>query len=157
MRNGSGPVRSGPWRTIAGAAAVAGTLDLLSAFMVSGTRGATTDRVLQSVASGLLGKAAFSGGTRAAALGFAAHYGIMLAFAAFYILASRNWPLLRRRPLQVGAVYGLGTFFVMNYGVVPASAAAHWPNWDAVTLVHALIVHVVFVGMTIAWFARSER
>ena len=157
MRNGSGSARGGQWRTIVGAAAVAGTLDLLSAFLVFGTRGATTDRVLQSVASGVLGKAAFAGGTRAASLGFAAHYLIMLAFAATYILASRNLPLLRRRPVPAGAVYGLGIFFVMNYGVVPASAAGRWPHWDAVTLAHALVAHVVLVGMTIAWFARSER
>ena len=145
-------------QAILGAAAVAGTLDLASIFALLAPRGIGPERILQSVASGWLGKSgAAARGAEAAAIGFASHYGIMLVFAAFYILTADLWSLPRRRPWLAGALYGLGTFFVMNYIVVPYSAAARWPHWDPVMLAHALVVHVVFVGLVIAWYARGVR
>ncbi len=85
-------------QAIVGAAAVAGTLDLASIFALLAPRGIGPERILQSVASGWLGKAgAAAGGAEAAAIGFASHYGIMLVFAAFYLLVSPRWPFARRR------------------------------------------------------------
>ena len=144
-------------QTIVGAAAVGGTLDLASIFALLAPRGIGVERILQSVASGILGKSAFAGGDWAATIGFAAHYAIMLVFAAVYIFASRYWPSLWRNVIASGTVYGLLTFVLMNYIVVPLSAAARWPDWTALTLAHALSVHVVFVGWIIGWFARGER
>ncbi len=148
---------NGGARAIIGGAAVAGTLDLASIFALLASKGVGPERILQSVASGLLGKAAFTGGAQAAAIGFAAHYAIMLVFALAWALLAGRWAPARRKPYAAGALYGLGTFFVMNYVVVPYSAAARWPHWTPVMLAHALMVHVVFVGLVLAWFGRAAR
>jgi hypothetical protein len=47
---------------------IAGTLDLTSAFIVTGLRGGSHARMLQGIASGLLGADSFTGGAATAAL-----------------------------------------------------------------------------------------
>jgi hypothetical protein len=145
------------WRAATGGAALAGTLDLASIFVLLAPRGIGAERILQSVASGLFGPAAFTGGAVTAAWGFAAHYAIMLIFAAGFLFATRRIALVRARPYAMGALYGLGSFFVMNYLVVPLSAAARWPHWTPLMLGHALVVHIVFVGLVLAWFTEPVR
>ena len=107
-----------------GAALLAGILDILNAIvfwrLYSGTSATT---ILQSIAAGILGKAAFAGGAGSAALGLGLHLAIMCAMAAVYWLACRRWPWLIRNPLQAGVAYGLLTWAAMNYVVVPLSRA----------------------------------
>lgn len=80
---------------IAAATLLAGTLDILDAFTFWGvTKAVPPERILQSIASGLLGKAAFQDGTGAAALGLLLHYFIMSVMAALYVLAARRLPVL---------------------------------------------------------------
>ncbi|HEV7365844.1 MAG TPA: hypothetical protein VGN76_08355 [Gemmatimonadales bacterium] len=43
--------------------------------------------------------------------------------SAAYYLVARGWPLLWQRPIFCGAGYGLLLCAVMNYVVVPLSAA----------------------------------
>ena len=56
--------------------------------------GISPTRVLQSVASGWLGKQAFNDGMPAAVLGLLSHYGILFVAAALYLAAGRRFPLL---------------------------------------------------------------
>ena len=63
--------------------------------------------ILQSVAGGILGKAAFAGGAGSAVLGLVLHLTIMCAMAAIYWLACRRWPRMIEKPLQAGVAYGL--------------------------------------------------
>src|SRR5215210_4129557 len=76
---------------------LAGLGDITFAFVVSGLRGVGPVRVLQSVAGGLLGDAAKTGGTGSAALGAVLHFLIAFIWAAVYWLASRRLPVLVRR------------------------------------------------------------
>lgn len=140
---------------IAAATLLAGTLDILDAFTFWGvTKAVPPERILQSIASGLLGKAAFQGGTGAAALGLLLHYFIMSVMAALYVLAARRLPVLVRRPLLMGLAYGAATYVVMNYVVLPLSAvgpasAFAWPRF-----INNLGAHLVLVGIPIALVAR---
>jgi hypothetical protein len=59
---------------------IAGTLDILAAFIQSGLRGVTPMRVLQAIASGLLGADSFQGGFATAALGLARKNGPSISF-----------------------------------------------------------------------------
>ena len=69
---------------------IAGTLDISYACIFSYIRrGASPVRVLQSVASGALGRISFDGGARTAALGLVFHFLIATIAAAVYYLASR--------------------------------------------------------------------
>jgi uncharacterized membrane protein YagU involved in acid resistance len=87
---------------------VAGTLDIVYAIVYWAIRmGLPARRILQSVASGLLGEAGFHGGAATAALGLVLHYGIAVSMAVAYYVVSRRVPALVRWPLALGAAYGL--------------------------------------------------
>jgi hypothetical protein len=131
----------------------AGTLDIMGAFIVYGFRGASPIRILQSIASGVLGAAAFQGSTRTAALGLALHFLIATAAALTYAVASLRLAGLIRRPVLYGGLYGIAVYLFMNFVVVPLSAVAKRPFSPGMALV-ILGVHVVCVGIPIALAAR---
>lgn len=81
-------------------------------------------RIFQSVASGLLGQASFTGGWGTALLGLTLHFSIALSMAVAYYLVSLRWMALRRRPLVFGPAYGLLLYGLMYFIVVPLSRAA---------------------------------
>lgn len=108
---------------------IAGTLDIFVAAAINHLR---VGVILQAIASGLLGRPSFFEGQRSMAIGLVAQELMSLIIAAVYVLASTRLPLLRRRPLALGALYGVGIFLVMNFIVVPLSAA--WPRHRAVHL-----------------------
>lgn len=127
---------------------LAGTLDILAAFAMSWPRVGPA-RVLQSIASGLLGRAAYQGGARTAALGLLLHFVIALGAAAVYYAASRQWPVLWRRPVACGLAYGVVVYLVMNLVVVPLSQIGfRLPPWQTVALL--VVIHMVCVGLPIA-------
>ena len=139
---------------IVGGAFVIGTLDAAYAIIFWGMRGAGPVRIFQSIAAGLLGEAAFRGGLRTEALGLALHYFISLAIVVMYWLASRLWPVLTRRPIVCGALYGIGVYLVMNYVVIPLSATSR-PRFLLSWVVCSLIVHAFLIGVPAAFFART--
>ena len=99
-------------------------------------------RIFQSVAAGLLGEASFEGGAATAALGLFLHFFIACTMALTYYLVSRRWTVLVRHPVPLGIAYGLLLYVVMNYIVVPLSAAgpgSRDPTWITMTVaVHRL-------------------
>ena len=130
----------------------AALLDILYAFAAFGLRDAGPVRVLQSVASGLLGKASYQGGLATAALGGLLHAAIALVMAAVYVTASRSLPALNRRPWLWGPLYGLGCYMVMNY-VVLAIRFGPRPVPALDVLLGGLAIHMFGVGLPIALFA----
>jgi uncharacterized membrane protein YagU involved in acid resistance len=113
-------------------------------------------RIFQSVASGLLGKSAFDGGTTIAALGLGLHFAMALVIASIYVLASRSISVLTRRPLFYGAIYGLVVYSVMNAIVVPLSnVPARTGPRPTILIVSELLVHMIGVGVPIALAARK--
>ncbi|HEV7889675.1 MAG TPA: hypothetical protein VGP08_03500 [Pyrinomonadaceae bacterium] len=135
---------------------IAGAIDITYACVFSYLRrGVPPGQILQSVASGALGKAAFDGGTPTAALGLLFHFLIALIWAAIYYLASRKLRVLARVPYVCGVVYGLLIFAVMNYVVIPLSAApfgAPPPPSPAFSV--GLLVHMLGIGLPIALATR---
>ena len=133
---------------------VAGVLDIVNAIafwrLYAGTSATT---ILQSVAAGLLGKAAFAGGATTAAFGLVLHLLMMCAMAAVYWLAARRWPSLLAKPLAAGLAFGLLTWAAMNYVVVPLSRAAA-PSFILPWFVDGLLAHLLLVGIPFAFVAR---
>jgi uncharacterized membrane protein YagU involved in acid resistance len=164
---------------------IAGALDILYAFAVYGPlapslglpSSSTPIEILQSVYGGWIGRdASQAGGTMTAILGACTHFGIAIvmaaAYAAFFARPGASNPILW------GFIYGLILFVVMNYVVVPLSAAAdgHFTNGvDAVDRIQAAVsrtlkfkyplltagtvfTHTVLVGVPIALVsARFNR
>ncbi len=135
---------------------VAGALDITYACVFWAIRAdVPAQRIFQSVAAGLLGEASFEGGTATAALGLALHFLIATSMAAVFYVAARARPELVRRPVLTGAVYGIGLYLVMNYVVLPLSAAGtspKFPLWIGLTV----LVHMFLIGVPIALFVRRS-
>jgi hypothetical protein len=131
-----------------------GVLDILDAFVFFGARGVPPNRILQSISSGLLGRGAFAGGSATAALGGAVHVFIAFVVVMVFYVAGRRFPALVRRPFLFGPLYGLGVYGVMNYVVIPLSAANSAPRPAAVVL-NGLLIHLVGVGLPAALAARA--
>lgn len=114
-----------------------GTWDLLFARIYWNSEGVTLVRVLQSVASGIYGKASRYGGAKTAIVGAVSHYFIALCMVLAYFLVSRRVGLLLRWPVPLGLAYGVFLYFFMNLVVVPLSTIGHsafgnhrWMAWS---------------------------
>ncbi len=130
-----------------------GALDIIGAMVVYGPvlrMGAAPETVLQVVASGLLGRAAFSGGLTTALIGLAAHMGISFVAAAVYVLASMRLPILNLRPIICGLLFGCAVYFFMTQIVVPLSHAATRPPSTVSLFLIALSLNVFLFGLPIA-------
>ncbi|HSC47997.1 MAG TPA: hypothetical protein VLG68_07915 [Gammaproteobacteria bacterium] len=136
------------------ATVIAGTLDIATALLFWGLKGVPPGRILQGIASGLLGRPAFDGGGSTAALGLALHFCMMAVMVGAYFWASRRAGYLIRRPLLWGAIYGVALLGLMNYVVVPLSAFPGTPVFNPVWFLCDLGSHVFFVGIPIALYAR---
>ncbi len=137
---------------------VVGALDFLDAVVFFGLRSGTTPvRIGQSIAAGLQGRAAFSGGLPSAALGVLLHFFIAFVIVVVYYFAARAIPVLAAHPIVCGAIYGVGAYCVMNYIVIPLSATggrlglAPWP-----VLANGVLIHIFGIGIPAALFATQR-
>jgi hypothetical protein len=131
-----------------------GALDLLDAFVFFGARyGVAPIRILHSIASGLLGRAAYAGGVRTGVLGLFLHFLIAFLIVGTYLLASHRLPVLASRPWLFGPLYGVVAYLVMNFVVVPLSAAGSG-SMALPIVVNGLMIHMFGVGLPAAFVAN---
>jgi hypothetical protein len=128
---------------------------LLACIFWGVARGASPERVFQSVASGLLGReAAIAGGLATAILGVVLHTFIAVGMAATFVLVAQRVPMLLRWPWPlVGLAYGAVLLGVMRFVVVPLSRATPAPDWWPWTVAE-WGSHLLLVGLPIVWAAR---
>jgi hypothetical protein len=141
-------------RAVALGGLTVGLLDGLDAVIFFGLRGVAPIRIFQAIAAGLLGPAAFQGGIRTAALGAILHFGIATTIVAVACLLGQRFPVFLRHPLPAGAAYGIGVWLVMNFIVIPLSAATPAAR-SLPVVVNGLLIHVVGVGIPALLFARA--
>jgi len=134
---------------------VAGVLDATDGVVAFGFKGMNPSQVLQYIASGLLGGAAFKGGLAAAGLGAVLHFFIAFVAAGVYYTASHKLPSLYRNPAIWGPTFGAAVYFFMNFLVLPFSAVPKSP-FSLVLFLNGVLGHALFVGLPIAWFARRS-
>jgi hypothetical protein len=149
-------MKSRAMQAILGGGLIGGAFDITYACVVWAFRGVSPIRVGQSVASGLLGRdAAVAGGVATGLLGFVLHFGMTLIMAAVYYAAATRIPLLVKRAMWCGPIYGLGLYLTMNYVVLPLSAIGQHGGTGPLSLViPEILVHMFLVGLTIALFTR---
>jgi hypothetical protein len=136
----------------------AGLLDITDAFIVTTINGGTPARVLQAIASGVLGRAAYQGGAPVAALGLALHFLIAFSAASVFFLISRALPAVLRHAVVSGLAFGLGVWAFMYFAVLPITFGRPYvvPAWPQ--FLNQLGIHALGVGLPIALFAwRSAR
>jgi hypothetical protein len=148
--------RSALWAILVGGG-IAGALDILYAITYWSFNGLTFDRTLQSVASGLLGKAAYAGGMQTALLGLGLHFAMSFAYATAFLLAWQRLPLLQRRTALAGMAYGIGVFFFMRHVVLPLSAFPHPIVFRPLGSSLDLMSHVFLFGLPIALACARTR
>ena len=143
-------------KPIAVATAVSGTLDILFAMVLTVFFGREIGNMLRYVGSGPFPPATGMG-MSGAILGLLVHFGLMAIMAAAYVLAARRIPALVERPIQWGALYGLATYAVMNWLVVPMRFDTPLPP-SPLSMATQLFAHIVLVGIPIALItARTLR
>ena len=132
---------------------VAGTVDIGAATLINLV---SPLLILQVIASGLLGKAALHGGGGGVMLlGLVLQWVMSIIIAGIFAVAASRMPVLARRWVLNGALYGVVVFIVMNFVVVPLSIAPLKPGWaqSADSVVKNLIAMLVF-GWIVAFVAN---
>ncbi len=130
-----------------------GILDITAALIVYGFFGLKPIRLLQGIASGLLGPQAFEGGLATALLGLLCHFLIAFTAAAVYFAASRVVHFLIQHSIVSGVLYGVAVYFFMNRIVLPLSAASKRP-FSIRMMVVGILIHMFCVGLPISLTVR---
>jgi hypothetical protein len=136
-------------RTILWATLLAGTLDIISAFVWSGA----VVSVLQTVASGPFGNDVAQS-PAGAPLGLLVHFAIMAVMVAVYVLAASRMPALNRFWVVAGLLYGLALWIVMYWIVMPLRWESFRPPSEALPIAQQLISHCLLAGLPIAFLTQ---
>lgn len=140
-------------RNIAMATLIAGTLDILFAICLSLYFGRDPMNMLRYVASGPFPPATDWGGA-GSILGLVVHFTLMAIMATVFVVGIRYWPTLLSKPFQAGLLYGLMTYVVMNWIVVPLRFDAPLPP-KPLSIATQLFAHIALVGIPIALVAAK--
>ena len=130
-----------------------GVLDITAAFVTWALKGVAPIRILQAIASGLLGAEAFKGGAATAALGAGLHFLIAFTAATVFYLASRRLAFLTQRAVVWGLAYGATVYLFMYWVVQPLSLVRRGP-FSLTTHAIALVTHFLCVGLPISLIVR---
>jgi hypothetical protein len=128
--------------------AVAGSLDLIAAFITYGRN------VPCVIAAGLLGRQAIHGGTGIWILGVFLQYFIAFGAATVYCLSSRWLWILKEHFLVCGMFFGIAVYLVMNLIVLPLSALHAAGPYQLHGLIQGLLVHMFIIGLPISYSLR---
>jgi len=139
---------------------IAAVTEMVPVFPIQAALGVSPRLVLQSIASGVLGRAAYSGGAATVLLGIAFHLLISVVATLLYVMAAERWAWLRQHAWLAGISYGTVVFAVMRWIVVPLSAVAYKQSTDWGMFATSLTVHVLGFGLPVAlldrWLARAS-
>ena len=138
-------------KSIAIATAICGTLDILFAMILTLVFGRDIPNMLRSVASGPF-PAATEMGTAGAILGLVVHFSLMAIMATGLMLLVRWKPERLDTPLRTGLAYGVITYVIMNWLVVPLRFGTPLPP-KPLSIATQLFAHIVLVGIPMACIA----
>ena len=124
--------------------------DIVFAFIYYAPTGATPIRILQYIASGVLGPASFQMGLGSAALGAFLHFFTSVCAAFVFFLVSTKFTFLTFRWLISGLVFGVLMFLAMRLVVVPLSAVKVGPMKIS-SIIGELCSHMFLFGIPIAY------
>jgi hypothetical protein len=139
-------------KPIAIATAISGTLDILFAMILTIALGRHIRDMLRFVASGPF-PSAVNMGVSGAILGLVVHFALMAIMATGLMLLVRWKPERLETPLRTGIAYGVITYFIMNWLVVPLRFGTPLPP-KPLSIATQAFAHLVLVGIPMAFVAR---
>lgn len=145
--------KSGAWRGVVIATALAGTLDMLAALLFDVLAGGTPLGLLDGIAAAAW-PALDIGEVGTAIGGLFFHFVIMLLMVTVYFAAAALIPPLNRHPLRSGVGYGLLLWIAMYWVILPHRFPTMFPILDLREVSEQLFSHVALVGIPIAWVAK---
>jgi hypothetical protein len=131
---------------------IAGTLDILSAFVFAGIAGMRPVGVLKFVASGPFGNAPTETAGWAVA-GLLVHFAIMACMVTAYMMVAPRIAPLIRHPILAGIAYGVLLWIIMYWIVRPLRFPELPLPHTLYGIANALFSHCVLVGIPIALVA----
>src|SRR5512132_396075 len=138
-------------KPIAFGTAVAGTLDILFAMILTIAFGSEIGSMLRRVGSGPFPQAVEMGAA-GSIIGLLVHFTLMAIMAAVFVVLVRAKPQLLDTPYRTGLAYGVITYFVMNWLVVPLRFDTPLPP-KPLSIATQLFAHIVLVGIPMALIA----
>jgi hypothetical protein len=147
--------RSGLAQAILITGAMAGTLDIIAAFInVYISSGTSAVVVLQYIASVFLGKDSYAMGFASALLGLIIHYAISYSWTSLFFLLYPTLRFLSGNKVVVGLLYGVFVWLVMNLVVLRLIGLGN----GSFNLPQAVIgcgILMLCIGLPIAWGAHK--
>jgi uncharacterized membrane protein YagU involved in acid resistance len=144
-------------RTIVSSGLVAGTLDITAAILIyAGILHKTTaEKILQSIASGIFKKEAYTAGTEMTFVGLGLHFLIAFIFAWFYFKIFPYIPFFKINTLLSGISYGFFIWVVMNLVVLPIVFPVLPEKKLDFPLLLSILIVIFCVGIPIAFITRK--
>ncbi|MBI3677739.1 MAG: hypothetical protein HY243_14110 [Proteobacteria bacterium] len=140
--------------TSVAAGLTAAIVEMIFVLPIQAMLGASPLIVFQSIASGALGRAAFTGGLYAASLGVAVHLFVSLVAAAIFVFAASRWDVLIRKPVMSGIIFGVMAYIVMTFVVVPLSAIGFRLPKSLPLFLASFGIHLFAFGLPISLASR---
>ncbi len=136
---------------------IAGTLDMLAAIIVYAVilQKTTAIKILQSIASGIFKKEAYTGGSQMALYGLLLHYFIAFTFAWFYFTIYPYFTFLKKNALLSGVLYGIFVWIIMNLIVLPIVFPSLPEKHLDFPLFLSMLILIFCIGIPIAYFTKK--
>jgi len=143
-------------RAILWGGGIGGALDILYAAIATVLAGGTPDRMLKSIAAGLMGRGVMDRGLGFAFAGLGLHFVIALSAATTYYLVSRRLRFLVRYPALCGPLFGAIVYLVVNRVVLPLSALHASPKFRLPGFLAVTILVGVPIALSVRHFSRPK-
>lgn len=130
-----------------------GTLDLLAAFLdFYVNSGGSPRTLLQYIASGMYGEAAFKDASNMVIAGLFFHYLIAGLFTFFFFLVFSRIAVISDYWLLLGLTYGIFVWAVMNAVVLPFTKARHVPVFGMtfIEIAKPMAILILTIGVPLA-------
>ncbi|MBN9296036.1 MAG: hypothetical protein J0I41_03445 [Filimonas sp.] len=135
---------------------IAGTLDLVSVWLIYGPIKQKTDmgKILKGIAGGAFGKSAYGGGSDMIVYGLFFHYLIACCFTLAYFLLYPKIAFLRRHVVLSGLLYGIVAWVWMNIVILPMTNVPRGP-FKIEGVVIGMLLLMFFIGLPISLLTHA--
>ena len=142
--------KNAPIKTIIIAGLIAGTLDILAAFAdYYIATGKGPEGVLKFIASGVFGKAAFTGTTMMIWLGLLFHFIIAFGLTIFFFIIYPKIKFLQLNIVLTAIIFALVSWAITNLIIVPLSNTPAIP-FKLISALKAFVILIFTIGFPLS-------